>query len=75
MHRFEVTRVCVCVCVCVSRALARECVCVWVHSEVNQHLKDSFTPELIFPDNLLTPMSSKMFMSFFLQSKINVSFF
>ncbi len=34
-------------------------------------IKDKFTPELKFPDNLLTPMSSKMFMSFFLQSKIN----
>ncbi len=36
----------------------------------NVPLKDSFTPELKFPDH----MSSKMFISFFLQSKINKGF-
>jgi len=33
------------------------------------HLKDYFTSALKFPNNLITPMSSKM--SFFLQSKRN----
>ncbi len=35
------------------------------------NLKYSFILELKFSDNLLTPMSSKMFMSFFLQLKRN----
>ncbi len=37
-------------------------------------LKVYLTFKLKCPDNLLTPMSSKMFMYFFLQSKINQGF-
>jgi len=54
--------------------------CVFSHKEPFLHLKGSidlkwlvqFTPELKFPENLLTPMSSKMF--FLPQSKINEGF-
>ncbi|XP_026105342.1 pannexin-1 isoform X2 [Carassius auratus] len=38
-------------------------------------LKDKFTFQLKFPDNLPIPMSSKMVTSFFLQSKRNYVFF
>jgi len=37
-------------------------------------LKEEFTFEKTFADNLLTPMSSKMSMSFFLQLKRNEGF-
>ncbi len=34
-------------------------------------LKDLFTPELKFPENVLTPMPYEMWTSFFIQSKRN----
>ncbi len=39
----------------------------WYSQMTSNLLKDLFTFKLKCPDNLLTPMSSKMFMYFFLQ--------
>jgi len=47
---------------------------IYFHFLVLMVLKEYFTFEKTFADNLLTPMSSKMSMLFFLQSKRNQGF-